>query len=171
MTFLLEVLEQHNHSVVFLIDAENVILYLFPIFVFTLWSVLFCCGQLSALKRAKLHVLVRTSATNFESLFTSSSPWTFLSMEILPALSFKSVCVSVGPSPEDHRPVFRDLGFRNYIRVANIWQAMKDKIKCCSCPMFNRVLDHLNWYCGAANDSCSQLDSCDSQNSVTMQRP
>lgn len=140
MTFLLEVLEQHNHSVVFLIDAENVILYLFPIFVFTRWSVLFCYGQLSALKRAKLHVLVRTSATNFESLFTSSSPWTFLSMEILPALSFNSVCVSVGPLPEDHRPVFRDFGFRNYIRLANIWQAVKDKIKCCSCPMFNEFL-------------------------------
>lgn len=65
MTFLLEVLEQQPSCVVSVIDAENVILYLFPIFVFILWSVLVCCGQLSALKRAKLHVLVRTSASNF----------------------------------------------------------------------------------------------------------
>lgn len=60
--------------------GENLLHYPFSLFLvlfllFFIQSILFCCQQLSALKRAKLHVLARMSAANLVILFTlSSSP-------------------------------------------------------------------------------------------------
>lgn len=56
-------------------DGENLLHYPFCLFLFLLFfiqSMLFCCRQLSALKRAKLHVLARMSAANLVILFTHS---------------------------------------------------------------------------------------------------
>lgn len=136
-------------------DGENLVHYVFFLFLFLfllffIQSMLFCYRQLSALKRAKLHVLARMSATNLVILFTHFllpcghfSPW-----KNQPALSFKSVRVSARPSPEDHSPVFMALCKRNYIRVANIWQDMKEKKKVA--VVCGRVLGYfelVSWAC------------------------
>lgn len=119
-------------------DGEILVYY--PLFLFLFLFLLFFiqsmfgCWQLSALKRTKLHVLARMSATNLVILFTHFlfpcghfSPWKFN------PLCLSSLSVSAGPSPEEHSPVFTALCKRNYIRVANIWQDMKAKIQSCSC--------------------------------------
>lgn len=67
-------------------DGENLVHYSFFLFLFLFFfqSMLFCWRQLSALKRAKLHVLAWMSATNLVILFTHFlfprghfSPWKF----------------------------------------------------------------------------------------------
>lgn len=74
-------------------------------------SVLFCCRQLSALKRAKLHVLARMSAADSVSLFTHFLFPVDISLcgnSCLLCLS-SPPCVSTGLSPVDRSPVFAAL--------------------------------------------------------------
>lgn len=139
-------------------DGENLLhypfcLFLFLFLLFFIQSMLFCCRQVSTLKRAKLHVLARMSAANLVILFTHF----FLPVDISlhgnsPGFVFQvcpCLCGAIARRPQSsfHSALRKEL-YKGCKYLAR-YEGKNTKLQLCAAEFWAI----LNSYRGAANDS------------------